>query len=337
MKEVFIFGAGASHASAKTPLGQDLVWTYFSDCFEFNVESNRKKFGSLLNFFQSNPKWKEYADELKRCINASTNQIFNVDKKYYVDELMNDLQKKGDKESIKLIKRLTFEHIAETANEPKTKGLSLYQQFAQSLTERSPSEVSVVSFNFDCLLHEEFKVTNVYRPVYFDYIIPFNSVNSGRSYYNRQKGIPLIKLHGSLDWAFNSEKKQIHLLHWLIKPETHYLNNDKEEPYIFLPYQQVDELIKPLRNQAKEELKKADTITIIGYSFPDCDEEEIIDLFQNVNPKAEWEVINYVEDFDLEKRNKTQDRYKKFLSSFKSVKFNFDGFESYICNEARSR
>ena len=336
MKEVFILGAGASHASAETPLGQDLVWTYFPDCFEFDISSNKRKFGPLLEFFKSKTKWKQYADKLCRCIKDRTICEFDVDKKYYIDELMKDLQREGNGQIINLIKRLTFEHIAETASEPKTKGLSLYEQFAQSLTEKSPSKISVISFNFDCLLHEEFKTSNVYKPVYFDYVIPFSSVEPGRKNYIQQNRIPLIKLHGSLDWVFNSETKQIHLRHWLIKPETHYLNND-EEPYIFLPYQQVDELIKPLRDQAKEELKKADTITIIGYSFPDCDEEEIIDLFQNVNPKAEWEVINYVEDSDLEKRNKIQDRYKKLFPNVKSVKFNFDGFENYICNEARSR
>ena len=32
MKHVYIFGAGASAASAGTPLGRDLVWTYPIDC-----------------------------------------------------------------------------------------------------------------------------------------------------------------------------------------------------------------------------------------------------------------------------------------------------------------
>ena len=31
-KEVFVFGAGASHASRGTPLGKDLIWKYESDC-----------------------------------------------------------------------------------------------------------------------------------------------------------------------------------------------------------------------------------------------------------------------------------------------------------------
>ena len=32
MKHVYVFGAGASAASAKTPLGKDLVWNYLLDC-----------------------------------------------------------------------------------------------------------------------------------------------------------------------------------------------------------------------------------------------------------------------------------------------------------------
>ena len=53
MKEIFIFGTGASHASAETPLGQNLVWVYLPNCFGFDINSNRKKFGSLLEFFKS--------------------------------------------------------------------------------------------------------------------------------------------------------------------------------------------------------------------------------------------------------------------------------------------
>ncbi len=31
IKEVFVFGAGASNASARTPLGKNLGWTYYED------------------------------------------------------------------------------------------------------------------------------------------------------------------------------------------------------------------------------------------------------------------------------------------------------------------
>ena len=43
MKEVFIFGSGASYASARTPLGEDLAWGYHRDCSRFATVVNGKR------------------------------------------------------------------------------------------------------------------------------------------------------------------------------------------------------------------------------------------------------------------------------------------------------
>ena len=42
MKQVYVLGAGASAASAKTPLGKDLVWNYHVDCGLFVPYDNGK-------------------------------------------------------------------------------------------------------------------------------------------------------------------------------------------------------------------------------------------------------------------------------------------------------
>lgn len=53
MKTVVVLGAGASRALVRTPLGSDLIWTYYQDCAPFhpapfNGESAYKKFLELV-------------------------------------------------------------------------------------------------------------------------------------------------------------------------------------------------------------------------------------------------------------------------------------------------
>jgi len=41
-KEIFVFGAGASHASGHMPLGRDLVWMYYPTCSGlYRIENGR--------------------------------------------------------------------------------------------------------------------------------------------------------------------------------------------------------------------------------------------------------------------------------------------------------
>ncbi len=190
--------------------------------------------------------------------------------------------------------------------------------------------MSVISFNFDCLLHEEFKNSNVYKPVYFDYVMPFSSIDPARKNYSQQNGIPLIKPHGSLDWAFNPETKEIKLLHWLIKPDTYYLNHDGIEPHIFLPHQIEDGSMQVLWDRAKKELTEADKITIIGYSFPDYDNGQVLKLFDQVDSKTDWEMIDYIENPNLQ--GGIRDKYPKLLPNINinRIKFWFEGFQGYM-------
>lgn len=125
MKEVFIFGAGASHASAGIPfpLGKELVWTYFQHCRDFSevdgngqvtsddMEKILKQFGDLQKFLKSRPEFREYADQLEQMINGSPTHNFDVPKGRHIDELMNILQKENNQEIIRLIKCLAFKHI----------------------------------------------------------------------------------------------------------------------------------------------------------------------------------------------------------------------------------
>lgn len=328
MKEVFILGAGASHASAGTPLGKDLVWK-----IPPLVEEEEKKYiEDLLRFVQSIPKLPKFILQVQRMLKTGYLESQEIDKEYYIDELMKDLQTEDNSESIKLIKRLTVTHIVESRN---GEGNYLYRKFGEYLAGRLVSNICVFSFNFDCWLREDIK-----NKTCFDYLINFKDedIDSSREFYksNRGKSIPLIKLNGSIDWAFNSRTEKIKLLHRNICPEKDYYSKEKQaegiEPYIFLPHQQKGELMKPLWERAKKELRGAEKITIIGYSFPCCD-KDVIELFvENVNPKAKWEVVDHEknpkrkEEKEIEIRNK----YKEWFPKIQEPTINVYGFAEYV-------
>ena len=124
MKEVFVFGAGASHASARTPLGRNLLWTYYQDCVLFyQMGSNgnptddwtkevRKEFENLLCFLQSKSEFKKYADQLERMMRGEPDSDFDVEKRYSVVELMKDFSKeKNDKMTQPHLPKSAFPYI----------------------------------------------------------------------------------------------------------------------------------------------------------------------------------------------------------------------------------
>lgn len=330
MKQVFVLGAGASHASAGTPLGKDLVWKIPP----LSEEEEKRYIKNLLLFVQSIPKLSKYIPQVQRMLETGYLESQEIDKEYYIDELMEDLQTEDSSESIKLIKRLTVMHIVESRN---GKGNSLYRKFGEYLAGRLVSEVTVISFNFDCWLREDIK-----NKTCFDYLIDFKDedIDSSREFYksNRGESIPLIKLNGSIDWAFNSRTEKIKLLHRDICPEKDYYSMEKQvegiEPYIFLPHQQKGELMKPLWDRAEKELRGADKITIIGYSFPAYDRKEVFELFKNIDSKAKWEVVDHEKNpkHKVERKIEIQNKYKEWFPKIQefAINVNVDGFAEYV-------
>jgi len=347
IKEVFIFGAGASYASAGAPLGNELVWSYYSDTCLFNqlnpngspdLAEENIEFINLSKFFDlveqeypelkgTKSRWKE---ECKR------NNIFfapyDLNKKYYVDEIVRVFQEKGNSEGVELIRRLTFEHIVgATYDKPN----SLYVGFVKGLAGKSPEDISIISINFDCLLHKEFKEVQVD----FDYLINFNDTRHAHP-NSREGGIPLIKLNGSLDWAFCPEcKKRALIFYHLHKNSYNGLNcgmtdgcKAKLRPFIFLPHEDKHKKIKRLWNVAKEKLKQADKITIIGYSFPYYD-KEIMNLFKEcVKSNVILEIVDFEEDSKKtgKKKQKIEKQVKSIFSLESTPKILLSGFQGYI-------
>lgn len=346
-RHVWVLGAGAStsYESANTPLGKDLVWNYHRDCANLLHDIDGKPDQSEENIVFSNFSsfillaasiYKELAWLPKEWKNRGW-KVFDLHgrllKKHYVDEMLDLLQKQGNKEGAKLVKQLIFEHIAQSSLDvPNT----LYKRFVKEiLKSKEPQTTSIISLNFDCMLHEDFD-----NEVYFDYLIDFDWIDTHRKeFYRRSNPIPLIKLNGSLDWGICENCGRLHLYYPFMygmfykdKVCTKQQCGGRVTPFIVIPHDK--ERINSLWNVAKDHLREADRVTIIGYSFPEYD-KDVIKLFRDA---LDTNVCLEVVDKCRNGQKKEQIEYfrKKYREDlFPDVKRSIeiktlDGFSGYL-------
>lgn len=297
MFEVFVFGAGASHASSGSPLGKHLVWQYYDNCSAWHevgdagrptsddLKNNRQEFSDFIVFLQKleprYPGLSGVSQKLKEAIESGSFLSLNIDKAFYIDEIMEDLIRRGKgKEEISYIRRVASQHITKAACNGTN---DYYKKFVKDLKDKRQDEITIISFNFDCLLKDDLE-----EQIYFDYLIKFDDIYPDRCFYKPGRGIPLLKLHGSLDWKVDAGKVA------LLPTEWH--NGFGGEPYIFLPYEQSNNHLKQLWLAAAEFVRKTDKITFIGYSMPDYD-HEVLRLFQsNVRNGTQINVLDISKD-----------------------------------------
>jgi len=308
MSELFVFGAGASHASGGTPLGKDLVWNFCRDCSKWNavgpdlrptekdLEENRRDFIDFINFLPKienrYPELSGISDKLDKAMEEGELASIDIRKGYYIDEIMEDLiRDRGYTDEVRLIKRIASQHISKTSHKS---GNNFYKLFVKSLKDKTREEVAIISFNFDCLLEDDLR-----NGIYFDYLIEFDDIDSGRL-YEPGRGIPLLKLHGSLDWRINTDTGLMTLL------PVEWYKSYGGEPCIFLPHEQANQRTSQLLDEAIKFVRRTKKITFIGYSLPDYDAEDAKELFQsNIRNSTQIKVIDILEG--------SIDRYKKFF------------------------
>ncbi|MDD2778322.1 MAG: hypothetical protein PHI16_05500 [Methanocellales archaeon] len=343
-KHVFVLGAGASHESANIPLGKDLVWNYHVDCgLLVPYDNTRPDLREENENFTNYRKFLELAasifPEFKSLPKKWDNRGMNVfrlysrlEKRHYIDELLELLQKQGNKEGAKLVKYLIFEHIAQASfNRPNTS----YKRFVKEILKiKRPQTTSVISLNFDCMLQEK----EFINEVYFDYLINFDWIDHNRTqFYRCSNPIPLIKLNGSLDWGICENCGRLHL-YYPFMYRTFYKNKacTKQQcgggvtPFIVIPHEKYGEKINSLWNIAKNHLKDADQVTVIGYSFPEYD-KDVIKLFQDsLNTNVRIEVVDKCQND--QKKKQTEYLKKKYMELFKlSIEIiTLDGFSDYL-------
>lgn len=346
-KEVFVFGAGASYASGRTPLGKDLVWDYYESCSGlYRIENGKPakddlkekeiefiNYGKFLKLADSifpelgaYNKWQNAMQEGETLLFPS-----QLDKKYYVDEITKILQEKGYLEGVELLRQLTLEHIGKASGGSNN---LLYKEFVKKLVGKSSENVSIISFNFDCLLHEDFR-----NMVYFDYLVSFDMIDENRQSYNKQNGISLIKLNGSLDWAICQKCGKIKLSFPFVGRNSYdnlYCKTSKDcegelMPFIFLPHEKKNKSMDLLWAKAREDLKQAVKVTVIGYSFPYYD-QEVINLFKGcINKDVELVIVDYARD-EEEKLSveANYNRLKNIFSLEADIKLHINGFQEYV-------
>jgi len=345
-KHVFVLGAGASHESANTPLGKDLVWNYHFDCADLLPDINGIpdqseeniiffNFGEFIRLAASiypALAWlpKEWTGRGWKVFDLYGRLL----KKHYVDEMLGLLQIQGNKEGARLVKQLIFEHIAEASLDSPN---ILYKRFVKEILKNKALQItSVISLNFDCMLHEDFDYQ-----VYFDYLIDFDCIDIHRAeFYRRSNPIPLIKLNGSLDWGICENCGRLHL-YYPFMHRTSYEGKSctKQQcggivtPFIVIPREKYGEKINSLWNVAKDHLKEADKVTVIGYSFPGYD-KAVIKLFQD---SLDTNVCLEVVDKCRNGQKEEQAEYfrKRYRDLFPDVKRSIeiktlDGFSGYL-------
>ncbi len=351
MKEVFVLGAGASAALANLPLGHELIWNYHMDCALCkpiindvpDMTQDNNQFAGLREFLilasnvypELKSKVREFDD---RGINIFT--PFVNEKKYFADEILKVMQENGNQEGILLIKKLILKHLDRKSLARR----NAYENFIKKiLINKEDNNVSIISFNFDYLLNDYYE-NGIDNVIYFDYLLDFDYIRENGC--KHKNPIPLVKLHGSLDWGLCNKCNKLHLYfpHNLANnyfgegcpPVCHVGKCDGIiEPYIFLPHQKHDERISSLRNRAEKELREARKITIIGYSFPEYD-QSVIELFQRAlddNANVELEVVDYCESNESE-AEKIAEIKRKYNDMFPKQKgrltINLSGFESWL-------
>ena len=312
MRELFVFGAGASHVSGGTPLGKELVWGCYEDCSTLyaigpdgyhpakaDLEEKRRDFADFINFLRKMqdryPALSGIAQKLDKAMEAGEFFVLDIEKSYYIDEIMEDLVRDAKyADEIHLIRRVAVQHITQSSCGHNN---DYYKRFVKSLKNKTREEVAIISFNFDCLLRDDLGDC-----IYFDYLIEFKEIDSRRCFYKLGQGIPLLKLHGSLDWRLDVHTDDITLL----PAEWH--ESYGGDPCIFLPHEQAHKKIGQLWEAAAGFVRNAEKITFTGYSLPLYD-QDAIRLFQSNVPRGiRIEVIDSSEA--------TIDRFKKLFPNF---------------------
>lgn len=139
---------------------------------------------------------------------------------------------------------------------------------------------AIVTTNYDCCIDVALKSQN--SP--FSYMIEFANQNTESK---RNQGIPLIKLHGSLNWFYCETCQTVHLID-IVKTVDDYLNDRDSYAVVSVCKQcgfqrrgllvpplamkfDLAPALNPLIEQAQRAFDNADVIVVVGFSFADAD------------------------------------------------------------------
>jgi hypothetical protein len=354
MTHVYVLGAGASAASAGAPLGKDLVWSYFDEYRPLTLHRNgipdlteeNKSFAGFRKFLELySLLYPELRNILKEWDERGSEVFWlqhEIHKNYYVDELLELLHQNNKLDEIALVRNLIFEHLALCCFYANAEfGNKLYKRFIlEILKKASCCKISIISFNFDFLLHEDFR-----NNIYFDYLINFDWIDDNRKkIYAVKNPFNLIKLNGSLDWGICPLCNML-FLYFPNMSDKFYTDkkcpqgcNINIQPFIVIPHEKYNSIIDKLWLSAINELQKADMLTIIGYSFPAYD-KKVINLFSdNLKPDVKIQIVDHCgsKENQCDKKNDLLLKYREMFPMLKNEpEIILTGFEGYLNSRSR--
>lgn len=329
MAIVLVIGAGASRALVHTPLGTNLVWTYWQDSHPFADTPRYSKFLQLAEklFPEFRGEANKFLSMQKECMIYFAPEE-RLRKCHYVDDMLRSLKGNSEEEGEKLLQQLILKHIVSVSNEHH-RG---YDQFKKHVL--GMPNISVVALNFDTYLNEGPPGPKLDYRVHFDWIDP------NRCNYSSGKGIPLLKLNGSLDWAVCSQG-HLTLLNYSITERTFpggrchvQLCNNTIAPLLVTPHLEHDSVFAGLWKEAEEVLARAEKVVIIGYSFPHYD-TRVIELFQrSLKGSIVVEVIDMkmCDELEEDARCRIQAKYQGLFPNLSTnqLTIHSEGLEKYL-------
>lgn len=307
MNRVFVFGAGASkHAGG--PLIKDFMFEgmwYLCNQQTYNIsaESFHKVFELVDAFYGT-----QFVDEIDSAIEKNCAQIQDGDKLHgisiehllsYIDlaESENN-QPRNLNRSYANYKKALYDFIFETIQletaapdhySRKKDGTmghhrNLYDKLVDDGLDLSDTN-SFVTFNYDLLLDQAVSINN--HGLLGDYNVPFSDTIKFSQYQRILKGrrnetdVDILKLHGSLNWAVCTNCCAPYLTYYWEYPripdETCPQCGASLKPVLVPPTYQKGiwrfKFIAAVWRKATQIITKADEMVVIGYSFPDVDQE----------------------------------------------------------------
>ena len=205
----------------------------------------------------------------------------------------------------------------------------------KKVMEKDPGGVSLITFNYDLAL---------------DYALHFNSLGPNYCLSNDIQGLPLMKLHGSINWTRCSNPACGEIIPWHLreffsmtnwntmgmspsdsakfnltkhigKNLTHCNQPRSSDPVIVPPTwnkTQYHHEIAPVWQNAARHLSEAENIIVIGYSLPDTD--QFFRYLFALGTVGET-LVRRVLVFDPDQSDGIEQRYKQLLAPMTVKKF----------------
>lgn len=363
MKTIWILGAGASKAHNR---GMPAIDEFFSIAQNLGIIIDSKNNFPILKKYIKNSFGKNILDNnIKLDIEkVLTNIEIDIEKSDSVKFLT------AKQEVLKLIKEV-FNGLSKGLENQKGK----YEIFINGEKNYDGIKASdtILSFNWDLLLDNIFERRKILKPSYMEGESPpqsiKNKVGNNQYYkmvyelsalkgcvrysnvsppyerYDNSKGY-YLKLHGSIDWLYCSNKsckgfgKSFPVLNY---HKTHFCSEcNKELDYLIIPpvlnkQYNTYPFIDKIWNIASREIETAKKIIIWGYSLPNTDFYSDWLLRQARDSIEELILINpeYIINSKNEKKEWNYEFINKFFNIFKpnlnrtDKKFKFDMYEYF--------